>query len=85
MSIETHMNNDPAFAKPVELCFKLKTGRCVKGLLIPDTDLKMRCVNSASGSYDEAMILKHLESMQAMIYGSPFWDFMENIITDGPC
>ena len=40
VSAFTESNNDPLCEPPIELCFKLKTDRCLQGLRLPE-GLKM--------------------------------------------
>ena len=58
-SADTHMSNDPLFESPLEQCFKLKTDRKVKNLIIP-AGVRMSVVHSESGSYDQELFLKYL-------------------------
>ena len=58
-SLCNRMSNDPQFQPPVEICFKLKTGRCLKDLKRPEGVL-MYFTHSASGSYDLACFVNYL-------------------------
>jgi hypothetical protein len=60
LSFTTHACDDPGFASPVEVCVKLKTDRCIKGMKIPD-HVAMSLRNSESGSYDEEAFLAYLD------------------------
>jgi len=56
------MSNDPSFAAPVEINFKLKTDRCLKTLVVPNGVL-MTFSHTESGSYDLTAFLDYLRKV----------------------
>jgi hypothetical protein len=60
MSLMTLVTNDPGYAPPLEMCFKLKTGRCLMGLVLP-TDIKLTLAHSKSGSYNYETMMAYLD------------------------
>lgn len=60
VSLFTDMSNDPSWDPPLELCFKLKTGRRLRGLVLPP-EVQMTLANSKSGSYNYEACMVYLD------------------------
>ena len=60
VSLNNHLCDDVDFEAPVEVCFKLKTSRCLKALRLPDS-ARASVRNSPSGSYDEDTFMAYLD------------------------
>ena len=60
MSLNTMVQDDPYSQPPIELTFKVKTDRTLKGLKIP-VGVKMSLNYTESGSYNEVAFLRYLE------------------------
>ena len=56
LSYNTHSSTDPGFIVPLEICFKLKTDRCLQALKIPD-QVKLTTTSSPKGSYRREQFL----------------------------
>lgn len=54
------MTNDPAYDPPIQVCFKLKTGRCLQALRIPP-NVVMSLEHSKSGSYNYETMMAYLK------------------------
>ena len=59
MSLFTQVSTDPLEPPPVELLFKLRTGRVLRGLTLPP-GIRVSVSHSASGSYAEEQVLLYL-------------------------
>ena len=58
LSYNTHSSTDPGFIVPLEICFKLKTDRCLQALKIPDQmSGKLTTTSSPKGSYRREQFL----------------------------
>ncbi len=59
LSLMTMVSTNPLEEPPIEILFKLKTGRQLQGLCVPD-GVRMSFANSDSGSYREEHVLTYL-------------------------
>ena len=59
-SMWTMLSNDPSEVKGLEICFKIKTDRCLKDLIIPQ-GMPITLNNSKSGSYNLEATLLYLD------------------------
>ena len=59
LSLWTEVSNDPAYDPPLELCFKVKTDRTLKDLVVPP-DVTMTLEHSKSGSYNYPTSMRYL-------------------------
>ena len=59
-SMFTTVSNDPEYERGLEICFKLKTDRCLQDLIIPPGS-NLTLTNSKSGSYDFETTLRYLD------------------------
>ena len=59
LTVNTHGCNDPSFDEPVEVLYRLKTDRCLKGLRLPE-NVRMSFAHAEKGSYKQIQLVEYL-------------------------